>query len=161
MKGICPTAIAPLIGIWTALHKDLEVVMDAAEARYLNGVLLGLDDELVAHLLAAKLAMSRPPGADRGQAVAHRGSLVAYAVRGRELQTRLVHGSSAGVGRLGVATRFGTALLGLRAGQSVLWPTALGRLVEVRILAVEAAPRRSVERPLPTVRGPRTSCASG
>ncbi len=53
MNAICPSVIDSLVHIWTALHKDLDVEIDAGDARYLRGVVLSMDDELVARLLSA------------------------------------------------------------------------------------------------------------
>jgi endonuclease YncB( thermonuclease family) len=161
MDAICPTVIGSLVGIWSALHKNLEVVIDPVDTIYLEHVLLGLDDELVAHLLAAKLALARSPEPNSSATSVRTGSDVTYSVEGRELTARLVHGARAFEGRLGVATRFGTALIGLRCGQTVLWPTARGRLVEVRILRIDATDRHIAENGAPPPPEPVTACASG
>lgn len=136
MNAICPSVIDSLVHIWTALHKDLDVEIDAGNARYLRGVVLSMDDELVARLLSAKLAMSRMPDAQSDGTLARCGSDVVYSVQGRTLQATLVHGTDVTKRRLGVETRFGAALLGLRPGQSLLWPMERGRLVEVRVLKI-------------------------
>lgn len=161
MDAICPSTIDALVHIWTALHKDLDVEIDAAEAHYLRGAVLGMDDELVARLLAAKISMSRSPNANVAGTVARSGSEVVYSVQGRTLSAALVHGSAVGNGRLGVRTRFGAALIGLRPGHSVLWPMERGRLTEIRVLEVTTpAPReRRVGSGIPTVTG--KPCAFG
>lgn len=140
MDHICPSVIDSLVHIWTTLHDDLDVEIDAAEARYLRGVLFGMDDELVARLLAAKLAIARTPDSGNCDDLARRGSFVHYAIQGQALSVRLVHGAASGDGLLGVGSRFGAALLGLRPGQSLLWPLEHGRLVEVRTLKVDVDP---------------------
>lgn len=161
MDAICPSVIDSLVHIWTTLHNDLDVEIDAAEARYLRGVLFGMDDELVARLLAAKLAISRTPDPGGADDLARRGSFVSYAVQGQSLSARLVHGSLSEDGLLGVGSRFGAALLGLRPGQSLLWPMEHGRLVEVRALRVGAVPGGRPVRPVIPVKVPRLPCAFG
>lgn len=136
MDAICPSAIDSLVQIWSALHKELDVEIEAAEARYLSGVVLGMDDELVARLLAAKISMSRAPDANCDGTLVRRGSVLEYAIQGRTRGATLVHGSVVSDGRLGVGTRFGAAVIGLRPGQSLLWPMEQGRLAEVRVLEV-------------------------
>jgi len=144
MDAICPSVIDPLVRIWTTLHKDLKLEVEAAELRYLRRVVFEMDDELVARLLAAKLAMAKQPSDARpSDDLARRGSEILYAVQGRRRRVRLVHGSIDEDGFLGVRTRFGAALLGLRSGQSLLWPLEQGRLVEVHALSVTASPKRN------------------
>lgn len=160
MEVICPSAIESLVQIWTVLHKDLELEFDRAETRYLRGMAFGLDDELVARLLAAKLSLARRSSNRRvSQHVARRGLEILFSVQGRRHFTRLVHGSVDEPGLLGVGTRFGSALVGLRTGGSLLWPSEHGRLVEVRALRVQvpAFAPRSVS-PTPQT---RVACASG
>jgi transcription elongation GreA/GreB family factor len=137
MDTVCPSSIGALVGIWRALHKDLSVEMDPTEGRYLQHVVYAMDDELVAALLAAKLAMSKPPSNTHSMGdLVRRGSQVLYSVQGRRHRARLVHGSAREDGLLGVDTRFGAALLGLRSGHSLLWPHEHGQLVEVHALEV-------------------------
>lgn len=135
---ICPSSIGSLVRIWTAIHRDLSVEIDAPQTRQLHEVLLGLEDDLVARLLGVKLSLARPPAADHRQ-LASCGRTVIYSVHGRTCRARIVHGSMVDAGELGVGSSFGVALLGLRAGQELLWPGALGKLAHVRLLEVEPA----------------------
>ncbi len=161
MDAICPSAIDSLVHIWTTLHKDLDVKIDATEGRYLRNVIFGMDDELVARLLAAKLSMSRTPDPCGGDDLARRGSNVDYAVQGQSFSARLVHGTSSEGDLLGIGSRYGAALLGLRPGQSVLWPMELGRLVEVHALKVTACPGRKVATLATGSRSSGSPCAFG
>lgn len=160
MNAICPSAIDSLVHIWTALHKNLDVEIDAGNARYLRGVVLSMDDELVARLLSAKLAMSRIPDAQNDETLARCGSDLVYSVQGRTLQATLVHGTDVSERRLGVGTRFGAALLGLRPDQSLLWPMERGRLVEVRVLTI-TSPSLSRQRPISPLLRMGKPCAFG
>lgn len=161
METICPTTIDSLVQIWTALHKELVLEIDRADARYLRDVAFGLDDELVARLMAAKLALAQPGAAAQAPGdTARCGSMVLFSVQGRQRRVRLVHGNVDNADALGVATRFGAALVGLRQGDSLLWPSEQGRLVEVRALEVAARDRAKA---LVRTRAERmrVACASG
>lgn len=48
MDAICLSVVDSLVRIWTTLHEDPEIEMEAAETCCLRGVILGMDDELVA-----------------------------------------------------------------------------------------------------------------
>ena len=139
MEPICQSVVDSLVHIWTALHKDVPVTIAPPEANYLRRLILHLDDELLARLLAAKLAASRGTATRPGGNVARLGSEILYSVQGQEHRARLVHGETSGEGALGVGSRFGSALIGFRAGQAVLWPLEQGRLVELKILRIEPA----------------------
>ena len=161
MDRICPTAVGSLARIWSALHSDLSLEIDPGDACYLRNVVFQMDDDLVAGLLALKLAKARRPLEPwRTNDLARLGSDVLYSVQGRRSRARLVHGAVVGDGLLGIETRFGAALLGLRAGQSLLWPHEVGRLVEVR--AIEVAPGLARSASVRTSRNhSQTPCSSG
>lgn len=139
MSPICTASVNSLVNIWTALHRDLDVEIDAPQKRQLHQILLGLQDDLLAMLLEAKLSSARHPDAD-AWAVAACGREVCYSVEGQHLRGWLVHGTVDGHGRIGIGTRFGLALLGLRPGQSLLWPRICGRLAEVTVQRVGPGP---------------------
>ncbi|UZK68806.1 hypothetical protein OKW76_12260 [Sphingomonas sp. S1-29] len=140
--SICPSSIDALIGIWLALHKGLDIQIDAAEARYLSSLVLEIEDDLLSRLLSAKLGIARVPNRGSIRGLARPGSEIWYFTEEKTRKARLVHGFTAGDGLLGVGTRLGTALLGLRAGQTVLWPNDDGRLVEVHLLRVTTISER-------------------
>lgn len=142
MHDLSPSVVESLVHIWKALHRDLDVEIDAVAARYLQSVVIGIDDELIATLLGAKLAMARLPNPVGEDDLAMLGSDVTYSIRGRSRSVQLVHGDRSGLETLGVGSRFGAAVLGLRPGQSILWPLEVGRLVEVHVRAVSG--RRAV-----------------
>ncbi|RYE04487.1 MAG: hypothetical protein EOP61_00295 [Sphingomonadales bacterium] len=144
MEPVCHSTIDSLVHIWSALHKDAPVALAPPEAHYLRRLILHVEDELLARLLAAKLAASRTTTVHPGRDVARLGSEILYSVRGQQHRARLVHGESSGDGALGVGSRFGSALIGFRVGQAVLWPLEQDRLVELKILRVE--PPRPVPR---------------
>ena len=161
MDAICPSVVDSLVRIWATLHDDLLLDIEAAEARYLHAVMIGLDDELVARLLGVKLALARKRSGTRLRSdAARRGSDLIYSVQGRHHRARLVHGDVEVGGRLGVGTRFGAALLGMPPGGSILWPLEHGRLVEVQLLEV-AAPTIANEGDVRRRSQVGTPCVSG
>ena len=137
MDPTCPTVIDAIVRIWRSLHSDLSLEMEPAERRYARGIVMGMEDDLVARLLAIKVSISGVvPRDGRSEQSALCGSDVLYDVQGRRRRARLVHGSNDHAGTIGVGTRFGAALFGLRSGQSILWPHDRGTLVDVRVLVV-------------------------
>lgn len=162
LDAVPPTVVDSLVRIWSALHVDLDIVVPDVERSGLRRLLIEMDDDLVAGLFAAKLSLARPvdphhPSPD----LARVGSEVGFMLDGREMSAVLTRGTTADARRLGIASRFGAALLSLRAGQTLLWPDERWRLVELRLLEV-TPPRRSWWRNLSLHRHPESrSCASG
>ncbi len=69
------------------------------------------------------------------------GSLVTFAVEGEDAQTvQLVFPGEADIAanRLSILTPIGAALIGLSAGQSIIWPTRDGRSRNLHVLEVRA-----------------------
>lgn len=160
MDGISASEIESLVRIWSALHKDIETSFTPMEKRYFHRIIFDMDEDLVARLLAVKLARARhPAAAPPVGAIARTGSRVHFAVDGREERATLIHGYAPGPGRIGVGSRFGAALVGLHAGQAIAWPRHDGSLVEVRLLGV-SRDDRAVSPPVETMIG-RRACASG
>ena len=159
MEPLCHSVVDSLVHIWTALHKDAPVALAAPEAHYLRRLILHMDDELLARLLGAKLASSRTTRVGPGCDFARLGSKILYSVKGQQHCARLVHGEICDENMLGVGSRFGSALIGFRAGQTVLWPLQQGRLVELKILRAE--PPRPMPRAAIAVMDRRPLCESG
>jgi len=63
---------------------------------------------------------------------------------GKEYEYQLVYPREADIsaGRISVMTPVGAGLIGLREGQSILWPDRDGHERELRILSVSQAPQR-------------------
>lgn len=141
--GNSPHAVEVFGRIWKALHTDLHPRLTAADVAYLKRILLDVEDDLIAHLLAAKLGQAvYVPQDTASLTVARIGSHVHFTLDGRHRHAMLVHGSADGSGLLGSGTRYGAALFGLRAGDEILWPCDDHRLVEVRLLDVRRRERR-------------------
>ena len=152
-------------GIWSTLHSGTELVVSEDEVHYLRMQALTLDDDLVSHLILKKLRLCRVVAghAVPSQTVAMN-SLVEFTFDGGDKQCRqLVHPtaqpSSYG---LSVTSLLGAGVLGLRTGQSILWPTREGSLCNLHVARVESALRRSPRdasaalfRPRARIRRPR------
>lgn len=137
MDTVCPSMVGPLTRIWNALHTDLRVTIAPADASYLRRIVLVGDDHLIAHLIAEKLQKSFQAPHQTSTSSARIGSLVRYSVNGRRFRGRIVHGQQTGAGSLGAGSRYGSALVGVHEGQSLLWPTRSGQLIELCVDEVE------------------------
>ena len=135
-----------LSGIWAALHRGVALTISEDEIHYLRSVALGCDDDLVSHLLLKKLQVADivAESAVDARTVAMN-SFVEYSVdEGPRRFVQLVHPSSLAPSYgLSVASLEGAGLIGMRAGQTILWPNLLGSLRDLRVLKVERPPRRS------------------
>ena len=124
--------------LWAALHKDTVFHLAECERHCLIAVALSADDEVAAHLLLKKVKLARVvarPALPRD--AVRLDSRVAYRHGGGAAgRVRLCHPSGAGRGDVHVATLLGAGLIGLRAGQSVLWPGLVGRLASLEVLSV-------------------------
>ena len=140
-----PTLAESLSGIWSALHSGVELTISEDEVHYLRTMALGSDDDLVSHLLLKKLRLASivaASGIDKH--IVAMNSFVEYAVDGGAKRTcQLVHPSplTPSYG-LSVATLEGAGLIGLRSGQTILWPDLLGGLRDLHVLQVERSPGR-------------------
>lgn len=125
--------------LWAALHKDTAFQLAECERHCLVALALSADDDVAAHLLLKKVKLARivargalPPD------VARLDSRVAYRHGGVAAgQVRLCYPSAIEGEGVDVAGLLGAGLIGLEAGQSVLWPGADGRLAALEVLAVE------------------------
>ena len=143
--------LAPITGhgqveLWAALHSDTPFRLTECERHCLIVVALAADWALAAHLLLSKVrlgAVLDASGLPLG--VARLDSLVAYRHgTGGEGEARLCHPSATvetGGNPASVAGLLGVGLIGLEAGQTVLWPGADGRLKPLEILSVDNGER--------------------
>ncbi|MBA2920224.1 hypothetical protein GON01_00800 [Sphingomonas sp. MAH-20] len=125
--------------LWAALHKDTPFHLAECERHCLIALALSAEDDVAAHLLLKKVRLARVtdrPGLP--PRVARLESRVAYRHgRGAAGQARLCHPSATGCEGLDVTSLLGAGLIGLEAGQAVLWPGDDGRLATLEVLAVE------------------------
>ncbi|GAO38412.1 hypothetical protein SCH01S_15_00370 [Sphingomonas changbaiensis NBRC 104936] len=124
--------------LWAALHKDAAFHLAACERHCLIALALSADDDVAAHLLLKKVKLARivarralPPD------VARLDSRVAYRLGGQQAgEVRLCRPPAVECGGVDVAGLLGAGLIGLAAGQSVLWPGSDGRLATLEVLSV-------------------------
>ena len=136
--------------LWAALHKETVFHFAECERHCLIALALSADDDVAAHLLLKKVKLARivaRPALPRD--VVRLDSRVAYRHgRGASGEARLCHPSAIEADGVDVAGLLGAGLIGLAAGQSVLWPGADGRLATLEVLAVEnEEPRPEPRRP--------------
>jgi regulator of nucleoside diphosphate kinase len=160
MESACPTVLESLVRIWIALHRDVPVRFIATDIPALRREVFHMDDDLIARLLSAKLSVARTTSGRCPVDIVRVGSEVVYSLEGHERRVRIGYGSASTADTAGVGSHVGAALLGLSAGQSLLWPFEGGRLVEFRILDVR--PRKPMASPQPIIGSHMGSpCASG
>lgn len=147
------TAILPaeeLSERWAALHSGERFTISTNEVHYLKMLALALDDDVASLLLLKKIRLSRmrsPVELPSGVAVMN--SFVAWSFDGEQREGRLGHPSGRqDADAVSVASRIGAGLVGLSAGQAIVWPDRHDRLRELRVIGVEppaTAPREQIE----------------
>lgn len=134
--------LARLCDAWSVMHRDLPVQFVVSDLHYLTHLALAVDGDLIAHLLLRKLRMARiaDPG-DLPPQVARLGSRVEFTHGEQAGSGILVHPTRAdgNPGRISIAGAAGSGLVGLRAGSSLLWPTAAATLETLRLERVTCA----------------------
>lgn len=125
--------------LWAALHKDASFRLAECERHCLIALALSADDDVAAHLLLKKVKLARIVARRALPSdVARLDSRVAYRHGGEAAgEVRLCHPSAVECEGVDVAGLLGAGLIGLAAGQSVLWPSSDGRLATLEVLAVE------------------------
>jgi regulator of nucleoside diphosphate kinase len=125
---------------WAARHQASPITLGDGEIHYLTAMALAADDDLVAHLLLAKLRVAaRSNGAGGGGLPAARmNSLIEYADGDETHWGRLAHPTAAPAAADGVSVTslVGAGLIGLHEGQSIDWPDADGAARRLKILQV-------------------------
>lgn len=130
-------------GIWSALHADSGLIVRESEVHYLRTIALAARDDLVSHLLLRKLRLARVAAAAAApDRLVFMNSFLEYRFDGGEQRfCQLVH-PSALAPNYGVAidSLIGAGLIGLRAGQTILWPDPAGTLCDLHVAHVENCP---------------------
>jgi regulator of nucleoside diphosphate kinase len=127
---------------WATMNEGVEFAVRDSEVFYLKMVASSLDDDLASLLLLKKLKMARKLSDDaRDSDSVAMNSYVEFRFAGggrnfRQLLHPTVCRSSFA---LSIASRLGTGVVGLRAGQTVLWPDDEGCLRELHVIAVADA----------------------
>lgn len=134
-----------LTELWAALHKTVRITVHDSEVHYLTAMALAADDDLVAHMLLKKLRIAeRAMGDDADRGIVRMNSYVEFSHGGEGKRfCQLVHPSAPDMPSygLGVTSLTGAGLIGLSAGQSILWPGgADGELSDLNVVHVENCP---------------------
>jgi regulator of nucleoside diphosphate kinase len=132
-----------LSAVWSALHDDADLIIHEDEVHYLRMLALAADDECVSHLLLKKLRMARILGdAEMPNSIISLNSFCEYKMDGGQARfCQLVHPSPHAPNYgLSVLSLAGAGLIGLRAGQTILWPDEAGALHTLHVERVENCP---------------------
>ena len=139
-----PLPAESLSAVWLTLHSDERFAVRANEMHYFRALAVALDDDLASLLLLKKLKLADeyPPLALPSDIVALN-SLVEFRIEREPIRFgRLIHPSHCRTSfAIDADTRLGLGILGLRCGQTVLWPDEHGVLRELEVLRVDSAPR--------------------
>jgi len=137
-----PALAQSLSRIWSVIHAEARFSIRESEIHYLTGIALGLDDDVLAHMLLKKLKMAAVEKAVALPGVVTMNSFVEFTFAGPEKRFgQLVHPSSAnGSYALSVASREGAGILGMHRGQTILWPNKDRTLADLQVLSVEQCP---------------------
>ena len=118
--------------------------MISAEADRLADLALNAQERVpdVSKALMAEIDRAQTTTAERiGDDVVTMGALVTFAdeAAGQDRTVRIVYPGEAdiGEGRISILTPIGAALIGLRVGQSILWPDRTGRERRLAIRSVQ------------------------
>lgn len=122
------------------------IVVSETDAERLSGLALRNEaaNPKVSELLLEELARARVlPDARMAEDVVGMNSRVAFRdeAHGREREVTLVYPQDADIaaGRISIMTPVGAGLIGLRSGQSILWPDRDGEKRVLRVLSVARA----------------------
>ncbi|MEA1014622.1 hypothetical protein SH591_03880 [Sphingomonas sp. LY54] len=138
-----PSLADSLGGIWSALHKDVELTISESQVHYLRTMALMIDDDVTSSLLLRKLRVARIVAASKlPRDTVAMNSFLEYLFDGGQKQfCQLLHPS---IHRpdyaLPITGSVGAGLIGLRAGQTILWPDESGTLCDLTAVHVENCP---------------------
>lgn len=130
-------------GLWAALHKDVELTICEDEVHYLRTVAVTLDDDVTSCLLLRKLRMAHiVRDAELSRKTVSMNSYLEFVHNGGPPQfCQLIHPSPhAPAYGLPITSLLGAGLIGLRSGQTILWPDERGTLCDLTIVQVEKCP---------------------
>lgn len=142
--SVADDGLAESLGaVWAALHRDTEFIIQEDHIHYLKMLALTADDERVSHLLLRKLQVARiAKGTRIPDSLVTLNSYCEFSFEGgRKRFCQLVHPSPHAPNYgLSLLSLTGAGLLGLRAGQSILWPNESGTLGDLNVGLVENCP---------------------
>lgn len=132
-----------LSGIWSALHKTTPLIILESEVHYIRMLAVAAEDDLVSHLLLKKLRLAAiaDPAFAPPRLVAMNSFLEYSFDGGPQRFAQLLHPSAVAAGYgLAVTSLIGAGLIGLAAGQTILWPDEKGTLCDLHVQHVENCP---------------------
>lgn len=142
LAALQPSMTESLTLLWATLHKAAPIAVHDCEVHYLTAMALAADDDRVAHLLLKKLKLARR-ATDEDGGIVRMNSYVAFRHGGGEERfCQIVHPSAPDMPAYGLAitSLAGAGLIGLSAGQSILWPGEDDCLGELTVVQVENCP---------------------
>jgi regulator of nucleoside diphosphate kinase len=129
--------------VWRALHRDAEFIIHEDQIHYLKMLALAADDEFVSHLLLRKLQSARfAKGTSIPDSFVALNSFCEFSFDGGPQRfCQLVHPSPHAPNYgLSMQSLPGAGLIGLREGQTILWPDENGTLCDLYVARVENCP---------------------
>lgn len=124
---------------WAKINEGVEFAVRDSEVFYLSMIASGIDDDLASLLLLKKLKMARKlsdPVRDADQVGMNSYVEFRFGAADRSFR-QLLHPTVCRTSfALSIASRLGAGVVGLRAGQALLWPDDEGCLRELHVIAV-------------------------
>lgn len=134
-----PTTAEVYCSAWVRMNEGMSFAIRANEVHYLKAMALSMDDDLASLLLLKKLKLANHvEQADSNPATVGMNSWIEFRFGSGHRQFRqLLHPSVCqGAYALSIGSRLGAGLIGLRAGQVLLWPDEHGCPRELRVMGV-------------------------
>ena len=125
---------------WAQMNAEVEFAIREDESFYLKSIALSSDDDVAALLLLKKLKLAKSPK-DGDPAAVGMNSYVEFRFgSGDRRFCQLVHPTACNSSfAVSIGSRLGAGLIGLRAGQVLLWPDEEGSPRELHVIMVRNA----------------------
>lgn len=134
-----PTSAEVYCAAWVAINEGVDFAIRENEVHYLRAMALSMDDDLASLLLLKKLNLAEKVDQARDHSgIVSMNSCVEFRFgSGHRQFRRIIHPSVCRDGyALSVASRLGAGLIGVRAGQSLLWPDEEGCLRDLHVIGL-------------------------
>ena len=125
---------------WVRMNQGVAFAVRDEQVRYLQAIALGMEDEIASLLLLKKLKLAhRLAPEDPAHDLVGMNSYVEFRFApGYRHFCRLLHPSVCSTSfDLSIDSRLGAGVVGLRAGQTLLWPDARGNPRELHVIDVK------------------------
>jgi regulator of nucleoside diphosphate kinase len=133
---------------WGKVNKHVDFAIRQDELFYLRTIALSLDDDLASLLLLKKLKLARKFAAaeDEPQVVGMNSYVELRFGEGNRRFCQLLHPTMcASSFALSISSRLGAGVVGLRAGEVLLWPDEDGSPRDLHVIAVNNTGRRKAQ----------------